>query len=99
MSAKRLGDLIGSSDALAELADTARRQSRVTADLLARLPADYRTKVIAAGLDEAGTLTLTTDSPVWATRLRYAASDVISHYADAGIAARQLVVKVRPAEE
>ncbi len=100
MSEKKLASLLSRpGTAIAGLAERARRIEALTGAVAAALPADMRTHLLSAALDDEGTLTLVTESSAWAARLRFAADDAMAAARDAGHPANTCRVTVRPQRE
>lgn len=80
--------LLGSKPLLQQLEHQLARQQRLLGDVRRVVPAEVAPHCVAAHRD-GDTLTLHADSPVWATRLRYLAPEIVSLLqGDAGVLRR-----------
>ena len=97
MSAKafHINKFLRSSQAAGGLLDGVERDDRLVKAVQSTLPAELRPHCLHATLDERR-LSLLTDGPVWASRLRFAVPDVLAGLCAQGVIATEARVRVTP---
>ena len=92
-SPKPVRHLLKEKPTLRRIGHELETRSTLLADMRQCLPAELAAHCLSAGLRD-GTLVVHTDSPVWATRLRYLAPQLTSVMAHEHPALREIKVKV-----
>lgn len=99
MSEKRLDSLLSNADSpLGELARQAARAGSLTELVSGCLPDEYAAHVRSAALSKQCELTITTESPAWAAKLRFESPQLLIALKERDLKVEKIQVKVRPHE-
>ena len=90
-----IGALLQGSTPLAHLSVALRQRQRLLEAVRALLPPDLRSHCLGASR-EADQLTLVTEAPVWATRLRFATPALLVDYAQRGDPLTRIQIRIAP---
>jgi hypothetical protein len=94
--ARHINAFLRRSQAASGLLEGVERDARLLEAIRRDLAAELRPHCLHASLED-GRLRLLTDGPVWATRLRFAAPDVLARLRAQGQAAAEARVRIAPA--
>ena len=93
---KALKSVLGDSQRLGRLAESAARLGALTASVREALPPEIQPHLTAASVRD-DTLVLTADSPAWAARLRFHGREILTFLAvRQGIRAARISVRSHP---